>query len=92
MYDHVILEKNRLKEYRGIIKEGISRWWKSKLFVFRATMLKYEHFEVVISITLNYIMCLRGDFEILAGRQFSAIFWRSAALKLASNAFISFDN
>jgi hypothetical protein len=35
-----------MKEFRGIIKEGISRWWKSELFVFRAIMLKYEHFEV----------------------------------------------
>jgi hypothetical protein len=38
----VILEKKP----GGIIKEGISRWWKSKLFVFRAIILKYEHFEV----------------------------------------------
>jgi hypothetical protein len=59
-----------MKEFRGIIKEDISRWWKSELFVFRAIMLKYEHFEVFFSITFNYIMFLRGDFEILASRQF----------------------
>jgi hypothetical protein len=35
-----------MKEFRGIIKEGISRWWKIEPFVFRAIMLKYEHFEV----------------------------------------------
>jgi hypothetical protein len=35
-----------MKEFRGIIKEGISRAEKSEPFVFRATMLKYEHFEV----------------------------------------------
>jgi hypothetical protein len=39
-------KKTRMKEFRGIIKEGISHWWKSELFVFRATMLNYEHFEV----------------------------------------------
>jgi hypothetical protein len=35
-----------VKELRRIIKEGISRWWKSELFVVRAIMLKYEHLEV----------------------------------------------
>jgi hypothetical protein len=44
LYEHEILEKKtRMKGFRGIIKEGIYRWWKSDLFVFKAIMLKYKH-------------------------------------------------